>query len=99
MLNKILKGLRRGIEGVKTAPGKAYDNYRLNKASDLTKSAVNKTGGYFASANTKLGDPRSRGYDNRVKQQQKNLLKQSGKTMQEVSENNRKRLERLENIK
>jgi hypothetical protein len=99
MLNKILKGLRRGVEGVKTAPGRAYDNYRLDNANKLTKSAVNKTGGYFASANTELGDPRSRGYDDKVKQLQKDLLKRSGKTIQSVSENNKKRLERLENIR
>lgn len=95
---EIIKGLKRGVEGVKTAPGRAYDNYRLDRANDLTRSAVNKTGGFFA-AGSNLGDPRSRGYDDRVKQQQKELLQKAGKTMQSVSENNRKRVERLQNIK
>jgi len=99
MITSILKGLKRGVEGVRTAPVRAYDNYRLNKASDLTKSAVNKTGGFFAAGNTRLGDPQSRGYDDRVKQEQKDLLQKSGKVMQSVSENNRKRLDRLNKIR
>ena len=94
----LVKKLKMGAESVKTAPGRAIDNYRLNKASDLTKSAINKTGGFFA-AGSGLGDPRSRGYDDRVKQEQKRLLQETGKTMQSVSENNKKRVERLQNIR
>jgi hypothetical protein len=105
MLKDILKSTKRKVQfglakvNPVTAIGRTVDNYRLNEANDLTKSAINKTGGFFAAGNTKLGDPRSRGYDDRVKQQQKDLLRESGKTMQSVSENNKKRLERLQNIK
>jgi hypothetical protein len=57
----IVKGLKGSVKGVKTAPGRAYDD--------------------------------------RVKQQQKDLLQKSGKTMQSVSENNRNRLDRLNKLK
>jgi hypothetical protein len=94
----IVKGLKRGVEGVKTAPGRAVDNYRLNEASKTMKSAINKTGGFFG-AGSGLGDPRSRGYDDRVKQEQKRLLQETGKTIQGISERNRKRVERLNKLR
>ena len=100
MLKDVLKSVRRkaafGVENIKTAPGRWMDERNLNDASKRSTSAVNKTGQAFALR--ELGPGWQRGYDNMVKRKQQSELKQAGKTMQNVSENNRKRLERLNNI-
>jgi hypothetical protein len=103
MLKNLVKTVKRraqfGLAKVNpvAAIGRRVDNYRLDKASKRTRSAINKTGAAFSYA--KLGPGYERGYDDKVKKMQKTELQSAGKTMQQVSENNRKRLERLNNIR
>ena len=101
MVMDLLKKAKRktsfGVENVRSAPGRMIDNYRLDKASKRTRSAINKTGAAFSYMS--LGPGYERGYDDKVEKMQKTELKKAGDVMQQVSENNRKRLERLNNLR
>lgn len=102
MLENLVKTARRraqfGLAKINpiAATGRMLDRQKLNVASRDAKSAVNKTGQAFAYR--ELGPGYERGYDDRVKKRQKDELARTSKAMQQVSENNRKRLERLNNI-